>query len=382
MNRLLHTNSQLPKLELDKKRFRVKQCPCGKSNKDGKFVPYVGYENKGYCHSCGETFLPELQNHKYEVYQHHAKKPITKPIPITYIPIKVFRNSLKHYELNNLSSYLINLFGVEITKGLIQKYFIGTSSHWQCATVFWQIDFSSKIRAGKIMLYSPDTGKRFKEPNSITWVHKALKLPDFALKQCLFGEHLLRGNSKPVAIVESEKTAIIASVYLPQFAWLATGGLANLSSEMCKTLKGKKVILFPDLNGYVKWNNKVKELSHLARFSISDLLERKATEEEKKQGLDLADFLIRHDYRDFSKAQSIEPEIEQPQVKQPNIHFDEYVNNLTIENKELMAEGYPASWDLTAPYLDSQTKDFIKLVSKNPVILKLQQRLKLTLNTT
>ena len=45
---------------LDKKRFRVKHCPCGKDNKDGKFVPYVGYENKGYCHSCGEIFLPKL----------------------------------------------------------------------------------------------------------------------------------------------------------------------------------------------------------------------------------------------------------------------------------------------------------------------------------
>jgi len=56
------------------------------------------------------------------------------------------------------------------------------------------------------MLYSPTTGKRVKEPfNHITWVHKALKQPDFNLKQCLFGEHLLQDKTKPVAIVESEK---------------------------------------------------------------------------------------------------------------------------------------------------------------------------------
>ena len=35
------------------------------------------------------------------------------------------------------------------------------------------------------------------------------------LKQCFFGEHLLREKTMPVAIVESEKTAIISSVYLP-----------------------------------------------------------------------------------------------------------------------------------------------------------------------
>jgi len=49
-------------LQLDKKRFRVKHCPCGKSNKDGKFVPYIGFETHGYCHSCGKTFMPGKDN--------------------------------------------------------------------------------------------------------------------------------------------------------------------------------------------------------------------------------------------------------------------------------------------------------------------------------
>lgn len=46
-------------LIFDKNRKRVKQCPCGKSNKDGKFVPFKSYQDKGFCHSCGRTFLPE-----------------------------------------------------------------------------------------------------------------------------------------------------------------------------------------------------------------------------------------------------------------------------------------------------------------------------------
>lgn len=60
-------------------------------------------------------------------------------------------------------------------------------------------------------------------------------------------EHLLHIGSawlpktKEVAIVESEKTAVIASIYLPQFTWLAFGNLTNLSFEKCKVIRGRKV---------------------------------------------------------------------------------------------------------------------------------------------
>jgi len=160
------------------------------------------------------------------------------------------------------------------------------------------------------MLYSPTTGKRVKylEP-PVYWVHKALKQPEFELRQCLFGEHLLNDKTKPVAIVESEKTAVIASVYLPQFVWVAVGSLTNLNAEKCSILKGRTVTLFPDLNGFEKWSSKVKELSHLAIFTVSDLLERKATEAEKKQGFDLADYLIKFDYKAFALP---EPEATKP----------------------------------------------------------------------
>ncbi len=152
-----------------------------------------------------------------------------------------------------------------------------------------------------------------KEPfNHINWAHKAIKKPEFELRQCLFGEHLLIDKTKPVAIVESEKTAIIASVYLAQFIWVAVGSLTNLNTDKCSILKGRTVILFPDLNGFEKWSNKANELSHLAIFTVSDLLELKATEAEKKQGFDLADYLIKYDYKAFAL-----PELEPPPAVQP-----------------------------------------------------------------
>lgn len=150
------------------------------------------------------------------------------------------------------------------------------------------------------MLYNSNTGKRVKEPyNHITWVH-SLKQPEFELKQCLFGEHLLRDKVTPVAIVESEKTAIIASVYFPSLTWLAVGSLNNLNAEKCAILAGRKVVLFPDINGFEKWNSTAKKLSHLAVFSVSELLEHKAGAAERRQGYDLADYLIQFNYLDFT----------------------------------------------------------------------------------
>lgn len=226
--------------------------------------------------------------------------------PASFIPIDIFKASLKNHESNHFITFLIDLFGIENTRGLISRYFIATSMYWQGATVFWQIDVSGKIRTGKIMLYSPTTGKRVKEPFfHINWVHSVLKMPEFELRQCLFGEHLLLDKTKHVAIVESEKTAIIASVYFPQFIWLAVGSINNLKAEICKVLAGRKVTLFPDLNGFEKWSSKAKELSHLAIFTVSTLLELKASETDRIKGFDLADYLVQFDYREFALSEPI-----------------------------------------------------------------------------
>lgn len=236
-------------------------------------------------------------------------KPPANPTPTpkpSFVPVGILKQSRAGYQQNNFVLWLTTLFDAETVSGLISRYFIGTSKHWSGATVFWQIDPNGGIRSGKIMHYSPTTGKRTKEPfNHITWVHKALKTPSFTLEQCYFGSHLLPGSTLPIALVESEKTAIIASVYLPGFIWLAVGSLTNLNPEKCRALSGRNVFLFPDLNGFELWSKKAKDLNQQlpgTRFEVSDLLESNATETERTSGLDLADYLIRFDYHDFRHA--------------------------------------------------------------------------------
>jgi hypothetical protein len=284
-----------------------------------------------------------------------SKQPPLKPI--SYIPFELFEKSLQREKNvlqvaqgNNFLKFLINLFGVEIADHLRKTYFIGTSKHWNGANVFWQIDTMGKFRTGKIMLYSPTTGKRVKEPfNHISWVHNRLKQPEFGLKQCLFGEHLLIDKCKPVAIVESEKTAIISSIYLPQFIWLAFGGI-GFNIDKCSILKGRTVTLFPDLSkpkegqltAFEKWSNKAKELSHLAIFTVSDLLERKATEAERKQGLDLADLLIKFDYKEFVLPEPIA--IEPPPAVQPLVKVKMFEQSEPVYYFTKPKQPKPDSW--------------------------------------
>jgi len=306
-------------------------CPVCKQT-DKTFSLYIDTETEKHLHStvgrcnresnCGYHYTPKQYFHDNNIViddkpfipNKGSKKVITHLKEVSFIPVKVFKASLQNYESNHFISFLITLFGISVTNDLISKYFIGTSKHWNGATVFWQIDISGKVRTGKIMLYHALTGKRIKEPfNHINWAHIANKQANFELKQCLFGEHLLQQyQTMPVAIVESEKTAIIASIYLPQFIWLAAGSLTNLNAEKCKVLKDRMVILFPDLNGFEKWNKKANELSHIAKISVSDLLERKATGDERKQGFDLADYLIKHDYKTFTLSETKTIPIEQP----------------------------------------------------------------------
>ena len=99
-------------------------------------------------------------------------------------------------------------------------------------------------------------------------------------------------------MVEAPKTAIIASLYFPNFVWLAAGGLTYLTVDRCKALEGRRVILWPDQKALEEWREKAKKLS-AGRWQVSDFLEKNATDEERSKGLDLADYLTDYHYQDF-----------------------------------------------------------------------------------
>lgn len=204
--------------------------------------------------------------------------------------------SLEHTNKNRFLNFLLSFVDPELVEKMIKDYLIGTTKTGK--TVFWQIDDKGRARTGKIISYDEKTGKRDKRVNP-SWIHYELKktkvlAETFEHKICFFGEHLLkRDKRKSVAIVEAEKTAAVASIFLDNFIWLAIGGKSYLKAEKLRRFRGRKIILFPDADGFDLWQREAIEAQRFGlNVTTSRIIEDAATVEEKKGGFDLADYLI------------------------------------------------------------------------------------------
>lgn len=267
---------------------------------------YIFPNDVGRCDhetSCGYHYTPReyfrdhdirLDNSKaYPLNTHQARAPSCPSI--SYVDEDVVQATLRQYTKNPLYLFLSHSLGEEATAELFQRYRVGTASKWNGATVFWQTDINGQVRSGKVMGYNPKDGHRIKTPTpQVCWAHSLLHLKDFNLKQCFFGEHLLKHSNADVAIVESEKTAMIASHFVPDFVWLATGGKHGcLNSNALRVLKGRRVHLFPDLQAYDDW--KAKEPLFVAagcQVTTSSFLEDQANATQRNAGWDIGDFLL------------------------------------------------------------------------------------------
>lgn len=193
---------------------------------------------------------------------------------------------------DNFTQYLIDNFDRDEVIRVLGEYIItGTNKRWPQSTVFWQIDERERIRGAKVMQYDKHTGRRIKEPyNHVGWLHSIRKMKDFHLDQCLFGMHRLslEPDKYTVAIVESEKTAVIMSILMPQYIWMATGGKGNLNLDKLRPLKSRDIILYPDKGCYKDWDN-VATSAKGFMMKTSDILERS----DVSDGADLVDLYLR-----------------------------------------------------------------------------------------
>ena len=171
-------------------------------------------------------------------------------------------------------------------------YNVGTAMQYGGSTVYWQIDNTCNVRAGKVMGYDKDTGKRKKSSEGkpqINWAHKLLKKPpNYNLKQCLYGLHLLSNDTKFICIVESEKTALIMAIELPRLTWMATGSLRGFKREILSPIKNYEVIAYPDKGAYLTW---LKVADTLNKEGYNIKVSEKLEKDEYKEGWDLVDVI-------------------------------------------------------------------------------------------
>jgi len=104
--------------------------------------------------------------------------------------------------------------------------------------------------------------------------------------------------------MESEQTAVSCSSFWSDYIWLATGGKSQLN-ERLQVLKGRKILAFPDVDGYQEWKEKLSQINGL-EISVSDTLEKSATDEDRINHVDIADLLIRQHRKVYIPINAVE----------------------------------------------------------------------------
>lgn len=260
-----------------------------------------------------------------------------QPRKDVFIPPEILKQALKQYDINTFIQNLLKISPAKEVGKIISLYYLGTTKAG--AITFPFIDINGRVRAIQV--------KEFNQSNNTvntTFLHSIIEayhrkqnealpgwlagyLQNESKVSCLFGEHLLnRYPLNPVALIEAPKGAIYGSLYFgspedpSNFLWLAVYNLSSLTLKKCMALKGREVVLFPDLSktghAFELWSKRADEFNTMipgATFRISDLLEKHATPEQRQKGFDLADYLIQFDWHTFQSMPQPKEAIKQPE---------------------------------------------------------------------
>ena len=199
-------------------------CPqCGHKR---VFRYYEGVPRDfGKCeraNNCGYHNKPDASIKPVEL-------PKPEPKPQLYVDaalVSDWRNNIS----SNFHQYCRKL---GITDAHLMKWNIGTTKRGE--TVFVHQSHKGEFWNAKFIAYT-EGGSREKDVDA--YYLKQTKSGRYLV--CLFGEHLL-DSGRVVCIVESEKTAVIASFFYPQYDWVACGANTGLTDEKVGVLVGRTV---------------------------------------------------------------------------------------------------------------------------------------------
>jgi predicted P-loop ATPase len=224
----------------------------------------------------------------------HAMLDYTAPTPKE--PAKIIYPNVEYCNgiLNNQSSnfHLFCINKLQITPEHLKKWKVGTNEN---DTAFlYQTEAKQYVNIVFIEYGTNCKRNKKKFPFSLKSNNSIEK---YSL--CLFGSHILSPitENKTVCLVESEKTACIASFFYPQFDWLATGGNNKLTGEKIHILYNRSVFYVNDADKAGKESSTLKRLTEYKQnFQIINLFP------DRNDGYDLADAIITGIFPDIKYA--------------------------------------------------------------------------------
>ena len=259
-----------------------------------KIVADLGGVNLMPSNNPSYPSYPSLPNH------HQIKSRPTPPTepsqPPVYIDIAEVRTASALVERSTLFKFLCGVYSLNAVRRAFDLYLVGSTAEFGnvpgYASAFPYIDMEGNCVDIHLMKYETD-GHRSKGGYSQNWLIAKKGKSDRRGKWPLFGEHLLPLDpTAPVGIVESEKTALIGTIAMPGYIWVATGSVANLNAKRLNAVKDRDCYLFPDLDGLPLWEEKANRLADEG-FNVTfcgDFIRDNATSPKD----DLADILINH----------------------------------------------------------------------------------------
>lgn len=214
---------------------------------------------------------------------------------IPYEALAPYEKDIKERMASNTHRGLIDnlqkVFSEEELLLVIDLYRLGSVDHrW---VVYPYIDIENRLRKMKIIRYYVD-GHRAQSKSGVSSLHALLKeeaiLPaQWKEYNCIFGEHLLAiSPDKSVVVVESEKTAIVCSMLMPTYIWLATGGCDrfNYLEAIKEHLNARTTYILPDKGQYNNWCKAARK--YKIKGKVLDCIEKMDVE----PNTDIADLLL------------------------------------------------------------------------------------------
>lgn len=212
------------------------------------------------------------------------------------------------YIESNLYKYLTTLWSETDVQIVMNLYQIGTSNGLRLqdcteCTTFPTYDEQDRLCSVKTIPYPTHKHQRIKGKKGaeVIW-QKGKNLPT-----CFFGANLIKQCSShlSVSIVESEKSAVIGTLYDTSTLWLATQSKGNFStSESCMafmgSIKGRVIHVWPDADALEEWrevcdhykaqgydirfrDELISEFPKDSKIDIADLVVWQREEELKQQ---------------------------------------------------------------------------------------------------